>query len=91
MFSGWWRLGRAVSLSPIETAKAFGAPGLNTADSNADAQAILKDIGNRGTRYGVMTTAMPERMSGYARERRFLVVGEPERVRSPQVGETFVS
>ncbi|KAI4244058.1 MAG: hypothetical protein L6R42_010563, partial [Xanthoria sp. 1 TBL-2021] len=49
VFSGWWRLGRAVSLSPIETAKAFGAPGLITADSNADAEAILKDIGNRGT------------------------------------------
>ncbi|KAL8665656.1 MAG: hypothetical protein Q9168_007658 [Polycauliona sp. 1 TL-2023] len=50
LFIGWWHLGRDVSLSPIETAKAFGAPGLDTDDSNADANAILKVIGNRGAR-----------------------------------------
>ncbi|KAL8995845.1 MAG: hypothetical protein Q9169_004497 [Polycauliona sp. 2 TL-2023] len=89
LFLGWWHIGRDVSLSPIETAKAFGAPGLDIDDSNADANAILKEIGNRGARYGVMTTTSPDRMGGYYRERQRLVVGEPERVRSPKAGETY--
>ncbi|KAL8924537.1 MAG: hypothetical protein Q9208_004012 [Pyrenodesmia sp. 3 TL-2023] len=79
LFTGWWRLGRAVSLSPIETAKAFGAPGLRTNDSNARVQDILREAGDRGVRYGVMTTTEGTR----------LMMGEPSRLRSPNAGERF--
>ncbi|KAL8896502.1 MAG: hypothetical protein Q9207_007676 [Kuettlingeria erythrocarpa] len=79
LFMGWWHLGRAVSLSPIETAKAFGAPGLSTKDLNARVEDILKDAGDRGVRYGVMTTTEGTR----------LTMGEPSLVRAPNAGERF--
>lgn len=36
-FWGWWRLGREVSMSPLEIARAFEAPLLQHADPNATA------------------------------------------------------
>lgn len=90
VFLGWWHLGRAVSLSPIETAKAFGAPGLNTKDSNADAKGILKDVGRREVRYGAMRIPISEELGDEAKERMRLVMGEPELVRSPNAEERFV-
>lgn len=90
VFLGWWHLGRAVSLSPIETAKAFGAPGFNTEDSNADAKGILKDVGSREVRYGAMRTTISEELGDEAKERIRLIMGEPQLVRSPNAGERFV-
>ena len=52
IFAGWWNLGRKVSLSPVETAKAFNAPLLRAFDSNGDADALLKDVGDRTVKYG---------------------------------------
>ncbi|KAH7083193.1 hypothetical protein BKA63DRAFT_146239 [Paraphoma chrysanthemicola] len=49
---GWWHLGREVSMSPIEIAKAFAAPALESASSNAQASTILKEVGNEKLRYG---------------------------------------
>ncbi|KAL1877310.1 hypothetical protein Plec18167_005000 [Paecilomyces lecythidis] len=55
LFWGWWRLGRSVSMSPIEIARAFGAPIVQTEDSNADLNDVLKELGSRKIRYGVQT------------------------------------
>ena len=41
---GWWELGRSVSLSPLETAKAFRAP-LVDGVGESDASGILDRIG----------------------------------------------
>jgi hypothetical protein len=41
ILSGWWHLGRDVSLSPIEIARAFDAPLLKDSLPNADASALL--------------------------------------------------
>lgn len=90
VFLGWWHLGRAVSLSPIETAKAFGAPGLDTKDSNVDVQAILKEVGEREVRYGAMMTSKLEEPDDEAKESMRLIIGEPERVRSPKAEERFI-
>jgi hypothetical protein len=49
---GWWHLGREVSLSPIEIAKAFAAPSLHDANSNTKASAILKELGDEKVSYG---------------------------------------
>lgn len=48
-FYGWWDLGRSMTLSPVETAKAFHAPMLGSAPhlhSNATIKQLLKVAGN---------------------------------------------
>ena len=54
-FQGSQRLGREVSLSPIEVAKAFGAPLLRGANSNARVSALVKQVGHRPLKYGVVS------------------------------------
>jgi len=49
---GWWHLGREVSLSPIEIAKAFAAPSLQIANSNVSVSTILKELGGERLSYG---------------------------------------
>ncbi|KAL8965508.1 MAG: hypothetical protein Q9183_003818 [Haloplaca sp. 2 TL-2023] len=78
-------------MSPVETAKAFGAPVLRTNDSNADARGILKDVGEKEVRYGVVTTSTFEGFGGEVKQRTQLVIGDTERVRKPRSGETFVN
>lgn len=58
-FNGWWHLGRPMTLSPIETAKAFNAPILSTqpSHSNASVRQLMKDVGAREVRYGEVTVA----------------------------------
>ena len=53
-FIGYWHLGRKVSMSPIETAKAFNAPLLRNHDSNADADQLVKNLGQISVRYGAI-------------------------------------
>lgn len=47
LFAGWWYLGRAVSLSPIETAKAFRAPLLHGTECNGSIRDLLQEVGYR--------------------------------------------
>ena len=56
LFYGWWRLGRDVSMSPVEIAKAFKAPHTEGGDANANVDRLLRQIGKRKARYGVVTT-----------------------------------
>jgi len=51
-FRGWWELGRKVTLSPLEVAKAFDAPLLGGAESNAGAENMLRVVGGHKVRYG---------------------------------------
>ena len=61
-FQGSQRLGREVSMSPIEVAKAFGAPLLRGANSNARASALVKEVGHRPLKYGVVSdTKLPRK------------------------------
>lgn len=64
LFSGWWTLGRSgtgstrgYTLSPVETARAFGAPLLvdppGATDSNASMAGVLDRVGSKEVRYGV--------------------------------------
>lgn len=43
---GWWELGRPVTLSPLETAKAFGAPILLGAGHRKEVHGILEEMGD---------------------------------------------
>lgn len=51
-FNGFWILGRSVSLSPIETAKAFNPSILSNNDSNATIGVLLEEVGKKPIRYG---------------------------------------
>lgn len=52
-FRGWWKLGRQMSLSPIEIAKAFNAPLLVQGKAtNCDLGGLLGFVGDRPVRYG---------------------------------------
>ncbi|KAH7362409.1 hypothetical protein B0T11DRAFT_84031 [Plectosphaerella cucumerina] len=52
LFTGWRRLGRKFSTSPVEIAKAFDAPLLAAVGSNATGEVIAKDHGSLRVRYG---------------------------------------
>lgn len=82
IFIGWWHVGRTISMSPIETAKAFNAPMLANGDSNADADALLKEVGERAVRYGAVAA------TGSQLDR--LELCEPHFIRKPHPGQTFV-
>jgi hypothetical protein len=57
---GWWELGRPVSLSPLETAKAFGAPMMQHVGRNS-AVGILKEMEGIGVKYDEGILLLTER------------------------------
>ena len=57
-FFGYWHLGRHVSMSPLEIAKAFNAPLLSHIDSNAEAEQLIHGLGEVEVRYGVVSTGI---------------------------------
>jgi hypothetical protein len=57
-FNGFWRLGRKVSMSPLETAKAFDAPIMKEADSSAPAKVLLNQVGGKPVKYGLVNDSV---------------------------------
>ncbi|KZF24777.1 hypothetical protein L228DRAFT_281818 [Xylona heveae TC161] len=59
-FNGFWHIGRHVTLSPIETAKAFNAPILRTkpSHSNANMTQLLSLLGKKRVKYGEISHAV---------------------------------
>ncbi|KAF8540230.1 hypothetical protein BDD12DRAFT_834353 [Trichophaea hybrida] len=60
LFFGWWELGRSVSFSPPEWAKAFDAPVLSGPSLNADINMLLEVVGDRKVRYGEVINMVPQ-------------------------------
>jgi hypothetical protein len=60
---GWWRLGRPVSMSPLEIAKAFDAPLMQQTDPNGSAADHLRTLGDMRVRYGHHATVAEQRES----------------------------
>lgn len=54
-FAGYSTLGRSVSMSPLEIAKAFNAPLLEGVDSNADVKSLMRVVGERSVKYGAVS------------------------------------
>ena len=79
IFNGWWRLGRDVSLSPIEVARAFAAPVLSGAGSNVEIKTLLKQLGNKELRWGAEVDQGAAAM-------RF---DSAEKLEKPQYGQIF--
>ena len=87
LFWHWWCLGRDVSLSPIEIARAFGAPELAGSGSNLDAERLIKDIGAKDVRYGVVTTQ--QSMDYPGRVQLELKFSHPSLVQAPEKGKQY--
>ncbi|KAF2143181.1 uncharacterized protein K452DRAFT_215651, partial [Aplosporella prunicola CBS 121167] len=54
LFLGWWHLGRAFSMSPLEIAKAFGSPLLAKAGSNKEADDMVRGLDDTKVQYGAV-------------------------------------
>ncbi|KAJ4168399.1 hypothetical protein NW754_002271 [Fusarium falciforme] len=83
----WWRLGRDVSLSPIEIARAFSAPELVGSGSNSDASRLMKDIGAKEVRYGVVSSGGANGYQGQVWSE--LAFAHPSVVQTPRKGEQY--
>ncbi|KAL9095224.1 MAG: hypothetical protein Q9165_002480 [Trypethelium subeluteriae] len=70
--SGWRMIGREVSMSPLELAKAFDPEILHEAGSNMTAEEIVEVTGSRRVRYGAVA------ISGGESRRRLAVTAETE-------------
>ncbi|PMD37659.1 hypothetical protein L207DRAFT_493212 [Hyaloscypha variabilis F] len=98
-FFGYWHLGRRVSMSPIEIAKAFNAPLLRELDSNAEASELCESLGEMGVRYGIVSTGSMNDKSEGVKERVYnaemelsslkLEIARSEYVAQPEKGMTF--
>ncbi|KAF9634685.1 hypothetical protein BFW01_g5580 [Lasiodiplodia theobromae] len=75
---GWWLLGRSVSLSPVEIAKAFRAPMVAEAESNASVDALLGQVGRKKVEYGFVPVAVGEDDSAWMLENGGRAVGKEE-------------
>lgn len=90
-FYGFWHLGRQMTMSPIELAKAFDSPLLSCEDSNAVVGTIVKRIGKRGVRYGVVQgeAAFVNGENSHVNDAPQLKIADADRVDPPQKGLIF--
>lgn len=95
-FDGFWHLSRTVTLSPLETAKAFDPPMLSNqpSHSNAKVEHLMKNTGGRTIRYGEVTVSVAANPHGVAgtgvtRAERTLEMAQPEYVIRPRKGTNF--
>lgn len=89
-FHGWWRLGRDVSMNPLEVCKAFSAPLLEDAGSNVSFQTFPEHATDFEVRYGFIpdgpTTVKPDTVASVTPR---LVVDEVTRIHAPREGQIF--
>ncbi|KAH8799720.1 hypothetical protein F5884DRAFT_115560 [Xylogone sp. PMI_703] len=83
-FIGWWELGRRVTLNPIETAKAFDAPVLQGPGSNAPLSELVRTMGGRGLKLGVVDGYVPGSMV-----KKQLKIADPVEVARPRAGGAY--
>lgn len=99
LFTGWRRFNHSVSLSPIETAKAFGAPALEEASSMNDVTGLLASVGEKRVRYGAVNVA--KRVASADREEgnadsakdvliQRLMIADAGEVEKPQIGHLYI-
>ncbi|KAI9652177.1 MAG: hypothetical protein M1831_007158 [Alyxoria varia] len=98
MYTDYWNVGRDVSKSPIEIAKAFEAPTLEGVDLDAETKGLVGGVRTRELRYGVVEGADEDTFanddsqlapgSGVLDQR--LELEKPGMVRKPKAGDRFV-
>ncbi|KAI9868625.1 MAG: hypothetical protein M1813_004475 [Trichoglossum hirsutum] len=92
---GWWELGRKVSFSPIEIAKAFSGPMLQSGNWISDMKTLLMEVGKRQVRYGEVLAVNGSPVPAHVMlppntpvERRLEMV-DPSWVRLPVTGASY--
>jgi hypothetical protein len=83
IYWGWWTLGRAVSFSPLELAKAFDSPELRECNSNSTGRDIARVMGEWRVRYG----AAPAGLEGKSEK---LMISHADSTVKPAQGGYFV-
>ncbi|KAL8912814.1 MAG: hypothetical protein Q9171_002272 [Xanthocarpia ochracea] len=87
---GWWELGREVSASPLEIAKAFGAPLLHDMGSNVPWNKIPKGLARENIQFGERVELGGRRTSFGDWERpRQLILERDGGVKKPTVGGLY--
>ena len=89
LYYGFWRLGRKVSLSPIEILTAFDAPLTREADGNADVRTLLRQIGNQPVAYGEAVSTNEKTGVENLTGRRRLVAMNAASVIQPRQGSLY--
>ena len=81
VYWGFWKLGRKVTLGPLEIANAFNAPVIrpeNVKAQHGDFEEVLQEVGKRRVRYGQLKDAPPGSMG----------IADPEHVIKPSYRES---
>jgi hypothetical protein len=87
---GWWQLGRNMSMSPLEIAKAFNAPLLRDMGSNVSHTKIPTHVKRQKIQYGVgMVRKRSSATSADGWEKDHLIVDSIDNVRSPKAGASY--
>lgn len=90
-FWGWWKIGVELSLSPLQIAKAFGSPILDSIHSGAGARGIVQSAGHWKLKLGIVGGDDPAN-DGHEHKRKVYTRGpslgfdHPDRVEEPQKG-----
>jgi hypothetical protein len=84
LFKGYSQLGRQMTMSPVEIAKAFNAPLLQGADSNAEIKSLINQTGARNVTYGVTTGSQP--VVGFSEEVVWQEAGQDYREQAQKMG-----
>lgn len=89
-FNGWWRIGRNMSMSPFEIAKAFDAPMMRSAGSNVVFSQYPEHVMANYVRYGAtVSTQDPSSLAFGTSEPERLVVSEHGTVCPPKHGTIY--
>lgn len=72
---GFWEIGRPVTLSPLEIARAFDAPAFKGTSGNVTVDRLVKDVQGRKLRYGVVQDEKAQEA---------LLISDAERTRKPR-------
>lgn len=89
-YSGFWKLGRPVNLSPLEVANAFNAPVLGELQGNRPAGQMLDEAGEMKVRYS--DSGVVGRTSGYGGEEEVkkIEIGPVAIVKAPEKGARYI-
>ncbi|KAJ9661889.1 hypothetical protein H2198_001641 [Neophaeococcomyces mojaviensis] len=87
-FHGFWELGRPVSFSPLEIAKAFNAPLLQGVQGNGHVNDLLNEVGAMKVRYGDSGTTVST--TAYGDEVRKIEIGPATGIRPPEKGVRYI-
>jgi len=100
VLNSWWVLGRKVSFSPVEIAKAFNAPFFGgVRSSNGSVESLLREIGERNVKYGEVQFRIGDRAAPLTVDEKDdgtsqmlgkrLEIADPQHVRSPIVASEY--